>query len=272
MKSKLLVLIFVLGLTLGFLPNLAFGKDLKQGAECCDNYDNPQNYDQCGANLKCEGDAHQPDIPIIGAKTGCYPLGSDEYKKGTCVASGPVIPAGGGAGGAGGGTPPPAPKTTGCTSVGFKCAPDGVNQDCCSNVCNEGYCADADNLEQYCQQYCCNCGTDGKLMAGKTEPTKGCILGKEKCLCSAFEIKQCDGEDGILNLINNVIDWLFWIVLIGSTLMIVVGALFMMLSAMSPDLVKKGRSIIVWSLIGLAIVASARLLAAVIRLILGGAS
>ncbi|MDD5146360.1 MAG: pilin [Candidatus Pacebacteria bacterium] len=124
------------------------------------------------------------------------------------------------------------------------------------------------NLEEYCGEYCANCDAAGNPVAGSPDFKygPGCGPGKEKCFCSPIP-----WSGGIMELVDRVTNWLFWAILVCSGLMIVVGGLFMMTSAGQPEQVKKGRSIITWALIGLAIVASARLLAAVVIRILGGA-
>jgi len=58
----------------------------------------------------------------------------------------------------------------------------------------------------------------------------------------------------IEEIIDRVSDWIFYLGLVLVPLMIVIGAFMMLTSAGEPGRVKKGKSLIMWTLIGFAII------------------
>jgi hypothetical protein len=118
-------------------------------------------------------------------------------------------------------------------------------------------------------QQCC----DAKLLTAlekkvkdSANPDYNCAKGKTICPCSPIPVVD------VPTFLEVLMGWMFNVVLVASVLMVLVGAFFMMISAGEPERAKRGRSIIIWAMIGLAVILSARLLSAIIKMILSGPS
>lgn len=84
------------------------------------------------------------------------------------------------------------------------------------------------------------------------------------CICNPLEV------DSVQKIIAAVQNWIFTIALVIAPLMIVLGAFYILTSAGEPSRVQKGRSIIIWAAIGLAVVLLAKVLYSVIVGVIGG--
>ena len=70
-------------------------------------------------------------------------------------------------------------------------------------------------------------------------------------------------------LINNIVKYVFWIAMVLAPLMILVGAFYFMTAGGNPERVKTGQKIILWTIVGLAVILFSRGIISVIRSILG---
>ncbi len=107
------------------------------------------------------------------------------------------------------------------------------------------------------------------------------ILSTEKIdsPCPATKVGKTDkcyvlvnGEFGgvlILNTITNVSNWIFYLVLLLSTIMIIYGGFTYIASAGDPTKSTKGKSILTYALIGLAVALLAKVLPSVMKFFLG---
>ncbi|PIR89685.1 hypothetical protein COS93_00220 [bacterium (Candidatus Gribaldobacteria) CG07_land_8_20_14_0_80_33_18] len=75
--------------------------------------------------------------------------------------------------------------------------------------------------------------------------------------------------ENIPDLINSIVNYIFWVGLALAPLMIVIGALMIMSSGGDPNKVTTGRNIIIYACIGLAIILFAKGIIAIIRGVLG---
>ena len=73
----------------------------------------------------------------------------------------------------------------------------------------------------------------------------------------------------LLNTVNSVTNWLFYILLIAVVLMGVIGGVIYLSSAGDAEKAGKGKSVIIYAIIGLVLALIARLIPSVVRLIVG---
>lgn len=132
------------------------------------------------------------------------------------------------------------------------------------------------------------------LAIGKICCTDGNCAGDEKCLCDPSH--DCQISDGrvttgkagvcgpagsiifcppstitdIKDLIEAIINWVFSIGIILAPLMIIIGAFMFLTSAGEPDKVRKAKKIIIWTIIGLAVILFSKGLISLITYILLG--
>jgi len=69
-------------------------------------------------------------------------------------------------------------------------------------------------------------------------------------------------------LINRVVNYVFWIAVVLAPLMILVGAFYFMTAAGDPKRVETGKKVILWTIVGLAVILFSRGIISVIRSIL----
>jgi hypothetical protein len=112
---------------------------------------------------------------------------------------------------------------------------------------------------------CDPCAAPGDCEAGLE-----CRNGKCQSVCTAGicienPINACSFED----LVNNIIDFIFYIALALTPLMIIFGAFFLLTAGEDPKRVETGKNIILYTLIGFTIILLAKGLVALIRGIMG---
>jgi len=73
----------------------------------------------------------------------------------------------------------------------------------------------------------------------------------------------------IVNSVYNVTNWIFYLLMIIVVVMVVIGGATYMLAAGNPERAKKGRSIIIYGIIGLVIALLARLIPSLVKVIVG---
>lgn len=79
-------------------------------------------------------------------------------------------------------------------------------------------------------------------------------------------LKVCTFED----LINSIINFIFWVAVVIAPLMIIIAAFYFIFSAGDPGKVKTAKSIIFWTIIGFTIVLLAKGIISMIKGIIGG--
>ena len=90
------------------------------------------------------------------------------------------------------------------------------------------------------------------------------ILGKAIVLPNPLE------WDTIEDVINGIIDFISWVVVVLTPLMIIIAAFLFITSAGDPEKVKRAKSIIFWTIIGFAVVLLAKGIISMIKQIIGG--
>ena len=73
----------------------------------------------------------------------------------------------------------------------------------------------------------------------------------------------------LVNSINAVTDWVFYLMMVFVVVMIVIGGATYMLSAGNPEKAGKGKSIIIYGIVGLVIALLARLIPSVVKMVIG---
>ena len=158
-----------------------------------------------------------------------------------------------------------------CTSGKITGASDCT--ECCSNVAN---CKTPDT--KTCAQLNGTCCPGGKIC------TSGKITGASDCTECCSNIANCKTKetssvvgigfenplkyDDFGELVDGIVDFIFNIAIVIVPLAIVIGAFFLLISGGDPEKIKTGKSIILYSLIGLVIVLFAKGLIAMIEDIL----
>ena len=72
----------------------------------------------------------------------------------------------------------------------------------------------------------------------------------------------------IPELIDRIVQYIFWIAMVLAPLMILVGAFYFMTAAGDPKRIETGKKVILWTIVGLAVILFSRGIIAVIRSIL----
>ena len=121
-----------------------------------------------------------------------------------------------------------------------------------ANSANQGSQASNNQKEpsNNCQQYC----SDIK----KFNPPAGTA-----CFCNT-------GPKGLTDLINRITKYMLWVALFGAPLVVIFGAFMIATARDNPEQVGKGRAMIVWAMIGLAVFLVAKILGNVIISAFGG--
>ncbi len=106
----------------------------------------------------------------------------------------------------------------------------------------------------------CDLNNDGKVEAGEIIPTTdtATAMGTEKW-----------GMICLLNTVYTVTNWVFYIMTIVAVLMIVFGGFTYITAAGDPAKAGKGKSILMFAIIGLAIALIAKLIPSLVRFIIG---
>jgi len=123
---------------------------------------------------------------------------------------------------------------------------------------------------------CCTLGSTVKL--GTVECGEGDVVAPNDtaagdctggyCAGSGVEMSNW-GMYCLLNTINNVTNWLFYLLLVAVVLMGVIGGVLYMTSAGDAERAGKGKSVIIYAIVGLVLALIARLIPSVVRLIVG---
>ena len=108
----------------------------------------------------------------------------------------------------------------------------------------------ANNCDDYCSSY------DSATHSYRLEEPAGTT-----CLCSP--------TPSISELIARIVRYAFYVAILITPLMIIVGAYYIMTSGGDPERVKLGKGIIVWTLVGFAIIISSRVIIAIVKDFLG---
>jgi len=111
---------------------------------------------------------------------------------------------------------------------------------------------------------CQSCTTTAECDSGlecKGEKCRGCPPGQ---ICNP--LKACDFQE----LIDALINFIFWVAIAIAPVMIIIAGFLLVTAAGNPDRVKQAQNIILYTVIGLAIVLLAKGLIAVIRGVIGG--
>ena len=108
------------------------------------------------------------------------------------------------------------------------------------------------------------------------EIPKGCVMKYTITDCPAVGIicnvppdGTCAGICCLLNTIYSVTNWFFYILIILSTILIIWGAFGILFAAGNPEGMKKGRSAIIYALVGIALALFAKIIPSVVRYIMG---
>jgi len=73
----------------------------------------------------------------------------------------------------------------------------------------------------------------------------------------------------LVNSINSVTDWVFYLMMVFVVVMIVIGGATYMLAAGNPERAGRGKGIIIYGIVGLVIALLARLIPSVVKMIIG---
>jgi len=83
----------------------------------------------------------------------------------------------------------------------------------------------------------------------------------------------CGGESWgmycLVNTVNSVTDWIFYLMMVLVVAMIVIGGAIYMLAAGNPERAGRGKGVIIYGIVGLVIALLARLIPSVVKLIVG---
>jgi len=85
-------------------------------------------------------------------------------------------------------------------------------------------------------------------------------------ICIQNPLKSCSFED----LVNSIINFIFYVAVALAPLMIIIGAFYLLTSGGSEQKIKTGKDIMMYTVIGLTIVLLAKGLISVIKQLLGG--
>ena len=107
-----------------------------------------------------------------------------------------------------------------------------------------------------CAEYCSD-------PYSETNPTGFTHPPGETCLCSPISATSVEA------LIEGITNWIFYIAIVLAPLMIIIGAFMFMTSAGDPTKVQTAKKLIIWTVIGFAIILFSKGLISLIRTILG---
>jgi hypothetical protein len=74
----------------------------------------------------------------------------------------------------------------------------------------------------------------------------------------------------MIQVLNNIVDWLFTILLVVAALFIIIAAFYFITASGNPETVAKARNFVLYALVGVAVAVAARGLVALIQRIVGG--
>ena len=126
------------------------------------------------------------------------------------------------------------------------------------------------------------CCSDGDCTAGEEclcEPSPDCAItdgrvtvGKSGICGRSGSIIICPPSryTSIEALIESITNWIFYVGIVLAPLMILIGAFIFMTSAGDPNKVQTAKKIIIWTVIGFAIILFSKGLISLIKYILGG--
>jgi len=89
-------------------------------------------------------------------------------------------------------------------------------------------------------------------------------------LVLAIKIVNPLSAESFEELVQNLIDLIFWIAIVLSPLMILIAGFYFLTAAGNPQKIKTAKSIIFWTIIGVTIVLLAKGVISVVKQILGG--
>ncbi len=94
---------------------------------------------------------------------------------------------------------------------------------------------------------------------------RGCpeTSGNQIRICNP--IQACEFED----IIGNVIDFIFKIVIVLAPLMVIVGGFLFLTAGGNPQKISQGRNLLIWTAVGFLVVLLSKAILAIINLILG---
>ena len=99
------------------------------------------------------------------------------------------------------------------------------------------------------------------------------VTAAGECLSAAVANDVCGNEDWgmycLVNTIRSVTNWIFYLLMIFVVVMIVIGGATYMLASGDPEKAGKGKSIIIYAIVGLVIALIARLIPSVVKMIVG---
>lgn len=108
----------------------------------------------------------------------------------------------------------------------------------------------------------------GKISAPNTEAAAECAGGSLQPTGNVCGWSKW-GMYCLINSINAVTDWIFYLMMIFVVVMIVIGGATYMLAAGSPERAGRGKGIIIYGIVGLVIALLARLIPSVVKMIIG---
>lgn len=112
--------------------------------------------------------------------------------------------------------------------------------------------------------------TDKDIAAPNPEASADCNGGDALQFSSPA---LCGGENWgmycLVNSINSVTDWIFYLMMVFVVVMIVIGGATYMLAAGNPERAGRGKGIIIYGIVGLVIALLARLIPSVVKMIIG---
>ena len=73
----------------------------------------------------------------------------------------------------------------------------------------------------------------------------------------------------MLNTVHTATNWFFYVLIILSTILIIWGAFAILFATGDPEKMKKGRSIIIYAIVGIAVALFARVIPAIVRFMMG---
>lgn len=83
------------------------------------------------------------------------------------------------------------------------------------------------------------------------------------CICSPIGYTKPE------QLVKAITNWIFWIALIVAPIMIIASAFIFLTSAGDPGKTKLGRDMIMWTVIGLAVIMGSKLIVALVKRLIG---
>ena len=114
--------------------------------------------------------------------------------------------------------------------------------------------------------------------AASAQPIEGCLLerdvGVEECkthigfICN-FELDPECGICCLMQIIYNIAEWVFVVMVAVAALLVIIGAFNIMTAAGSPDKITSGRNFILYAAIGLAVGLLARAIPPIVQMVVG---